>query len=618
MTSWRWQGPVVAIANGEKYFRGIAGHSDAEKDAVSYAVGDCVLLMRDNAVGSDIVHIMAMWEARDGGKFAEVRYYCNASAVNQSRKASSASADKTSTPNELYESDRIAEVDIAKTFARKMSVGTKTKSAQTDFIATGMYHIKTNRIVPLKSNVSCMQRSRTIGFRAQMIPVSNISSFPLPLAIHDDEEDDTGVDPSDRRKRQRVDSDEASSLAAHKGSAASPVLCIDPLTLRKLQKACEELQLSSLPKVMTGRENERTEIYSTLKSSIHAGSAGGAIYISGLPGTGKTSIVKEIIQSLEAEKKRGDLPHFVWIEVNGLTMPKPDVAYSVIWKALQEGETMLQHEFEVSDDERPVLLILLDEMDFMVAGKNQVLYNLLEWQTLASSKLVLIGIANTMDLPERLPGKIRSRLGVHRITFPAYTSVQLEQIIEQRLAQLDVFSKEAIQVCAKSLAHQSGDVRQALTVCRKAVEVCIRRLSHDEAGSSSQNGNANMHVTVQDLQHAQQAISVSAPMSRLRACSKFECIFIVALLMEVKTKEKQEGEFEDVINRFAILCKTHSFSPIPRLRGFTWICDELERSGLIRQIRSKSSRYPRLELRCSNQEIHEVFLTHSIGMQLIS
>jgi origin recognition complex subunit 1 len=278
----------------------------------------------------------------------------------------------------------------------------------------------------------------------------------------------------------------------------------------------------------------------------------------------------------------------------------------------------LQHKFEVLDDERPVLLILLDEMDFMIAGKNQVLYNLLEWQTFASSKLVLIGIANTMDLPERLPGKIRSRLGVHRITFPAYTSVQLEQIIEQRLAQLDVFSKEAIQVCAKSLAHQSGDVRQALTVCRKAVEVCIRRLSHDEAGNFSQNGNANMYVTVQDLQHAQQAISVSAPMSRLRACSKFECIFIVALLMEVKTKEKQEGEFEDVINRFAILCKTHSFSPIPRLRGFIWICDELERSGLIRQIRSKSSRYPRLELRCSNQEIHEVFLTHNIGMQLIS
>lgn len=124
--------------------------------------------------------------------------------------------------------------------------------------------------------------------------------------------------------------------------AACPALSIDPLTLRRLQKACEELQLSSLPKVMTGREVERKEIHQALKSSIHAGSAGGAIYISGLPGTGKTSVVKEIIKSLEAERARGELPRFVWIEVNGLHMPKPDVAYSVMWKALQEGEAMVQ------------------------------------------------------------------------------------------------------------------------------------------------------------------------------------------------------------------------------------------------------------------------------------
>lgn len=279
----------------------------------------------------------------------------------------------------------------------------------------------------------------------------------------------------------------------------------------------------------------------------------------------------------------------------------------------------LQHTFHSDDPDRPILVVLIDEMDFLLAGKNEVLYNLLEWQTFATAKLLLIGIANTMDLPERLAPKIRSRLGGHRITFPPYSKAQLEEIIEQRLAQLDVFSKEAIQVCAKSLAHKSGDVRQALTVCRKAVEVCIRRLSHNDTFAASGGaGAADLYVTVQDLQHAQQAVSVSAPMSRLRACSKFECIFLIALQMEVKMKEKHEGEFEDVINRFAILCKTYSFSPIPRLRGFIWICDELERSGIIRQIRSKSSRYPRLELRCSSQEIHEVFLTHKIGSQLIS
>ncbi|GMF12614.1 unnamed protein product [Phytophthora lilii] len=392
---------------------------------------------------------------------------------------------------------------------------------------------------------------------------------------------------------------------------------------------------------MTGREDERDEIYTALRSSIEQQSAGGPIYISGLPGAGKTSIVKEVIRSLETQRDAGELRNFAWVEVNGLQMPRPDVAYSVLWKALQPPESdveeskaqrtnisaarlcdMLQREFHSKNAKRPMLLVLLDEMDFMVAGKNQVLYNLLEWQTSATAKLVLVGIANTMDLPERLPTKIRSRLGGHRITFPAYTKVQLENIIQQRLLQLDIFSEEAIQICAKSLAHQSGDVRQALSLCRKSAEVCLHRLTSLDSSSAAKEGE-ELFVTGEDLQEAQQAVSVSAPMSRLRACSKFECTFLVALRMEVRSNaarrvNKTGAELEAVIERFAILCKTHSFVPIPRLRGLLFICDELERSGIIRQISTRTSRYPLLELRCSHQELQDVFLTHPVGMQLIT
>lgn len=149
---------------------------------------------------------------------------------------------------------------------------------------------------------------------------------------------DTDVDQRTGRKRQRTDSSESPLVKRPHGSGASgPALSVDPIVVRKLQRASEELQLSSLPKVMTGRDHERSEIYNALRSSIQAQRAGGPIYISGLPGVGKTSIVKEIIQSLERQRAAGTLPRFVWIEVNGLHIPKPDVAYSVIWKALQEG-----------------------------------------------------------------------------------------------------------------------------------------------------------------------------------------------------------------------------------------------------------------------------------------
>ena len=43
-----------------------------------------------------------------------------------------------------------------------------------------------------------------------------------------------------------------------------------------------------------------------------------------------------------------------------------------------------------------------------------------------------MGIANTMDLPERLQPRVQSRIGVNRLEFPPYNSAQIRQIIEQR------------------------------------------------------------------------------------------------------------------------------------------------------------------------------------------
>lgn len=55
----------------------------------------------------------------------------------------------------------------------------------------------------------------------------------------------------------------------------------------------------------------------------------------------------------------------------------------------------------------------MDELDQMVTKKQDVIYNFFNWPHMAHSKLIVIAIANTMDLPEReLSGKIRSRLGL--------------------------------------------------------------------------------------------------------------------------------------------------------------------------------------------------------------
>ena len=96
----------------------------------------------------------------------------------------------------------------------------------------------------------------------------------------------------------------------------------------------------------------------------------------------------------------------------------------------------------------------MDELDQLVTAKQDVVYNFFNWPTLLGSKLIVLAVANTMDLPERvMSGRVRSRLGtlrppiscaqeteggmlssgMIRINFQPYTTPQLERIVQARL-----------------------------------------------------------------------------------------------------------------------------------------------------------------------------------------
>ncbi len=51
----------------------------------------------------------------------------------------------------------------------------------------------------------------------------------------------------------------------------------------------------------------------------------------------------------------------------------------------------------------------MDELDLLVTRKQDVIYNLFDWSTRKNSQLVVIGIANTMDLPQRYSACARAQ-----------------------------------------------------------------------------------------------------------------------------------------------------------------------------------------------------------------
>ena len=177
--------------------------------------------------------------------------------------------------------------------------------------------------------------------------------------------------------------------------------------------------MASVPAGLPCREKEFSLVYSHLEAAITDGT-GTCIYISGPPGTGKTATVREAIASLEHAVQSDELDDFIFVEINGMKITDPHQAYARLWEALRSERVsasqaleLLEHEFSHPNPRRVPCVVLMDELDQLVTKNQGVMYNFFNWPSQRHSRLIVLAVANTMDLPERtLSNKISSRLGM--------------------------------------------------------------------------------------------------------------------------------------------------------------------------------------------------------------
>ncbi|CBK21157.2 uncharacterized protein [Blastocystis hominis] len=91
-----------------------------------------------------------------------------------------------------------------------------------------------------------------------------------------------------------------------------------------MDKAKEHLMLSFVPEHILCREAERADIYNYLHNSILQKGNGSPLYISGMPGTGKTATVREVIRELREEID------FNYFEINGMKVTSANAAFSML------------------------------------------------------------------------------------------------------------------------------------------------------------------------------------------------------------------------------------------------------------------------------------------------
>ena len=324
--------------------------------------------------------------------------------------------------------------DYGKIFVCRRGCNTRTTTYTSEFIWEHVYNTADDiqSLVHLVQSQTKATRRGPGRPKKQQQQHKDLDEFVIPDSTEQDE-------PETPRKRRKL-KDATTPTSSRKSPAVRKFLTpshkrivikkqleftplgtrvLDPSTLNSpFQMARNQLHVSSVPAALPCREEEFSTVYSHLEAAITEGS-GSCIYISGTPGTGKTATVREVVAQLQASVQAEELDDFIFVEINGMKVTDPHQSYSLLWQALRGDRLspshaleLLEREFSTPSPRRVPCVVLMDELDQLVTKNQSVMYNFFNWPGLRHSRLIVLAVANTMDLPERtLSNKISSRLG---------------------------------------------------------------------------------------------------------------------------------------------------------------------------------------------------------------
>ncbi|XP_053325094.1 origin recognition complex subunit 1 [Spea bombifrons] len=367
-----------------------------------------------------------------------------------------------------------------------------------------------------------------------------------------------------------------------------------------LEEARIRLHVSAVPESLPCREQEYQDVYNFVESKLLDGT-GGCMYISGVPGTGKTATVHEVIRCLQQAVEEEDvLPPFQYIEINGMKLTDPHQAYVQILKLLtgekataDHAAALLEKRFSTPASKRETTVLLVDELDLLWTRKQNVMYSLFDWPTRKHAKLIVLAIANTMDLPERIMmNRVASRLGLTRMSFQPYTHKQLQQIITSRLNHVKAFDDDAIQLVSRKVAALSGDARRCLDICRRATEICEFSSKKDESSL----------VKMPHVIEALEEMFSSPYVIAIKNASVMEQTFLRAVIAEFRRSGLEEATLQKVFQQHVALCRIEGMQP-PSMSETMAVCLRLGASRLLLVESSRNDLHMRVRINVSQDDI---------------
>lgn len=253
------------------------------------------------------------------------------------------------------------------------------------------------------------------------------------------------------------------------------------------------------PPPFVEREKECAYIREYLGACRFAG-VSGCFYVSGPPGTGKTTAVRGIVAEACRAYAAGGHRDACWQEVYlnciRLSCTSQSELFAHVARRLGcRRATQDAVHARVCDAAAPPVALVVDEADALFArAHRRALFALFTLPLLAGARCVLVAIANASRPPPAFWKKLRSRIGLWHVHFGPYTAAALERIAHSRLRAVPgaaaVLAPDTLRAVAVRLAVTCGDARRMLHVCRSAIDYALAR--HAAASSASGASDASV------------------------------------------------------------------------------------------------------------------------------
>jgi cell division control protein 6 len=280
-----------------------------------------------------------------------------------------------------------------------------------------------------------------------------------------------------------------------------------------------------------------------------------------------------------------------------------------------------------------MIVLILDEIDQLESKSQEVLNNIFSWPQLANSKLILIGIANALDFTTRTLSRLKA-IGLSTIKemhFMPYNKDQIVKIIENRIEKATneqniLISSVAIQLCARKIASCSGDIRKALDVCRRAIDlveskhksdncelsVSPLKLKNDDgfnSGSPKKIASESNCVDIQQIMSVLNQVygqrSDKTEENGKQSLPFHQQVILCALLVCNKQKKLKSVKLGECHQIFVNICEKRGISYNGKNEGeFMNMCQLLDDYGFVTiKNATQSVRNAKLSLRVDESEI---------------